>query len=292
MYHAVPAELTPLKTVRARLNIWKESCRAQRVTSVSEELRAAREEAGLSLADISARTKIKVSMLQAIETGDFDRLPGPFFTRAFIRSYARELRLPADEIVKLYVTTVEPPAPDPPPQPSPAAELPEWMASLAQWAAQLPSWLANVPLVAAVAVLIFGLMLARATRHGNPVQPANAGAVGTSGVAERKVAPPAADAGPAAVPAASAQGEAIVLDIRPTASTWVTAHADGKRVVYRELKGGEQTIVKARDEIALRIGNVGAFDYSIDGKPGRTLGRPGEVRNVRITRNTVPSFRR
>ena len=74
------------------------------VTEVSARLRAARERAGLTIADISASTKISPSVLLAIERGDFSKLPGEFYTRAFLRTYARELHLSPDTIVDQFDT--------------------------------------------------------------------------------------------------------------------------------------------------------------------------------------------
>ncbi|MDQ3486676.1 MAG: helix-turn-helix domain-containing protein, partial [Acidobacteriota bacterium] len=54
------------------------------MADVAARLRTARVQAGLTIEDLSARTKIKPAALAAIECGDFDRLPGEFFTRAFL----------------------------------------------------------------------------------------------------------------------------------------------------------------------------------------------------------------
>ena len=63
---------------------------------VTARLRAAREAAGLSIQEVSARTRIKPAMLEAIEHGAWEQLPGEFFARAFTRTYARELGLPGE----------------------------------------------------------------------------------------------------------------------------------------------------------------------------------------------------
>ena len=65
------------------------------MTVVSSRLRAAREQAGVPIEEIAARTRIKVAFLHAMERGEFERLPGEFFARAFLRTYARELHLSA-----------------------------------------------------------------------------------------------------------------------------------------------------------------------------------------------------
>ncbi|HXH07271.1 MAG TPA: helix-turn-helix transcriptional regulator, partial [Vicinamibacterales bacterium] len=73
------------------------------MTPLSQRLRQAREQAGLSLADLSARTKIRVSHLDAIERGAFDRLPGGIFTRGYLRAYAREVGLDPEAVVRDYL---------------------------------------------------------------------------------------------------------------------------------------------------------------------------------------------
>jgi cytoskeletal protein RodZ len=57
------------------------------------ELRRARERLGLSLRDIADRTKIRTTILGAIENNDVDHLPPPIFTRGFVKAYAREVSL-------------------------------------------------------------------------------------------------------------------------------------------------------------------------------------------------------
>ena len=53
---------------------------------------------GISLREIADSTKISIRFLQAIEEGDFKRLPGGIYTTSYIRQYAREIGL---EEVKL-----------------------------------------------------------------------------------------------------------------------------------------------------------------------------------------------
>ena len=57
------------------------------------QLRRAREAAGLSLADVSATTRIRLSHLQALEEGKLSALPGRTYAIGFARSYARAVGL-------------------------------------------------------------------------------------------------------------------------------------------------------------------------------------------------------
>jgi cytoskeleton protein RodZ len=249
------------------------------VTEVSGALRTARELAGLTLEEISSRTKIKVAFLRAIENGDFDRLPGPFFTRAFLRTYARELHLPADEIVAGYDARFAPvvqdaPAPQPPLPVTPSepfrADV-DW-----RWAL-LPSSRSVWPAVVLGIVVIAVISVMTRTRNERPRA---AEPVGTSGVAETAV-PVAASPPPAAVP------QKLTIDIRPSRKMWVAGMADGKRVIYRLVDQGEHVRIDAHQDLWFRVGDAGAFVYSINGSTEKPLGSPGEVREFRVTRDTV-----
>ncbi len=66
---------------------------------VGRQLSEARERQNLTLADISRTTKIPVHLLDAIERNDSDHLPQAFFTRAFVRAYAKEVGVDADALL-------------------------------------------------------------------------------------------------------------------------------------------------------------------------------------------------
>ncbi len=56
--------------------------------TVGDQLRAAREAAGIDLEDIAAQTRIPTRHLVAIESSDWDKLPAPTYTMGFAKSYA------------------------------------------------------------------------------------------------------------------------------------------------------------------------------------------------------------
>jgi len=64
--------------------------------SVGEALRERREEQGLALADVGQRTRVPVRHLEAIEAGDYARLPSVTYAVGFARAYARSVG--ADEV--------------------------------------------------------------------------------------------------------------------------------------------------------------------------------------------------
>lgn len=75
------------------------------------QLKEARESRGLTLQQVAASTKISVSVLEALERGDFPRLPGGIFSRAFVRSYALEVGANPDTLVAQFISELEAAAP-------------------------------------------------------------------------------------------------------------------------------------------------------------------------------------
>lgn len=65
-------------------------------------LREARIEKGLTLEEVENLTKIRKRYLEAIEEGDYKVLPGPFYVRAFVKSYAETVGLNADQVLRIY----------------------------------------------------------------------------------------------------------------------------------------------------------------------------------------------
>ena len=65
-------------------------------------LRAAREQQGLSLDDVAARTRVRPALLRALEEGRYDALPGPVYTRGFLKLYARAVGLDPAAVVAAW----------------------------------------------------------------------------------------------------------------------------------------------------------------------------------------------
>jgi transcriptional regulator with XRE-family HTH domain len=245
------------------------------VTDVAGALRAARERAGLSLAEISARTKIKVAFLEAIERSDFERLPGTFFTRTFLRTYAREVRVSPDEVVAAYDAMLAPVIPETvAPKAAAPAPTTTFRPHVQQRSFMLSSPRSVWPTIALGVAIIAVVSLITRPKSDAPTE---AQPVGTFGVA-------ASTPSPSSVPQPSPP-QKLTIDIRPSRTLWVAGMADGKRVIYRLVEPGEHVRIDAHEDLWFRVGDAGAFVYSINGSPDKPLGSPGEVRELRITRD-------
>ena len=69
----------------------------------------------------------------------------------------------------------------------------------------------------------------------------------------------------------------------------MTGYADGKRVLFRNIAAGERVELEGT-ELSFRVGDAGAFEYTINGAAGRPPGSSGEVREFRITRDNYSGY--
>ena len=73
-------------------------------------LSQARQAQNLTTAEVARRLKLSVWQVEALESGQYQQLPGPVFVRGFIRNYARLLKLDPEELVQ-SITGLLPEAP-------------------------------------------------------------------------------------------------------------------------------------------------------------------------------------
>ncbi len=261
------------------------------MSDLGGRLRTARESAGLSLEQVAERTKIKRSTLQAIERGNFTRLPGGLFTRGFLRAYAHEVGLDAESVVRDYLAEVEPP-PSVVDQtvPAPADENLVRSAVVESPPRRKRLRLALWPLAIIIAAIAAAIVLAVVRSHRATSE---RGAVATTGRAEPGAGPVVGrlENGPAEQAATPPPAAGTLrLELHAVRLVWIAATADGKSVIYRLLQPGERARVDARDAIKLRVGDADAVEYWINGVPGQPLGAASEVRDVEITPQNYRTF--
>ena len=71
-------------------------------------VKAWRQQRGISLETIAASTKLGVRQLEAIESGDFSKLPGGIYNTNYIRQYARAIEFDETDLLAFYRKTCEP----------------------------------------------------------------------------------------------------------------------------------------------------------------------------------------
>jgi len=70
--------------------------------AVGRLLRDQREARGLSLSDVEKNLRIRLTHLEAIEEGRFDKLPGAAYIPAFLRAYAAHVGLDPEKVLTAY----------------------------------------------------------------------------------------------------------------------------------------------------------------------------------------------
>src|SRR5688572_25708583 len=236
------------------------------------EFRTIRESRGLTVDRIASATRIPVRYIEALERDDLGALPARPYLRGFVAAYGRELGLDPADAVSRYFSQLGPP----PPEPVMAADVaPDEPGYSRAWG---------------IAVLVLAVLLAIPALNKwrsavEPPQPAVTGTTGTVPVA------PAATAGTgaaSALPSATDQGAVasptdLVVSMTFERPCWLSASADGTRVVYTTMQPGSTQVLKASREIAIRVGDAGAVAWTVNGRVQASLGGPGEVRNVVLT---------
>lgn len=240
------------------------------------KLREARERRGVSLRQIAASTKIAVAALEALERNDWSKLPGGIFTRAFVRSYAIEVGLDPEETVREFLEQFEQaPAvagPAPVREEDGSFESQQQMAGVV-----LKLVIIAVPLIGVI--LYFTLRNRPAAERTVPA--AQVEEAPSASAPPARPTPPTADTTPAL-------SQPMRLELHPRGPCWVTLTVDGRRVFSRLLQAGDREVHEVRDAAVIDIGDAGAFAFSVNGRPGRSLGTAGQVlRDVRITRDTL-----
>lgn len=258
------------------------------MATVGEQLRRAREDAGLTLRHVAGQTKIQQWILAAIERDDLSQVPGGVFIRGYLMSFARAVGLDGERIWAEYraalpVRTVEP-------DPVPARK-------------QVP-YVGPWTIIRVAAILLVAVVVWRNATRSNPDVAAPPPSAPQEHASE--VLPTAAaTSAPTAAPTKGTDREGVAavdsdrvvpanapLDLRlhATAEVWLEVTADGEQRIYRLVMPGEDVSVDAQHRITLRIGDASAVTYTINGAPGRPLGEPGVVRDIVISPDTYRSL--
>ena len=77
---------------------------------IGETLREARMRRRIDMAEVESATKIRAKYLRALESEEWELLPGPTFVKTFLRTYAEYLELDARLLVEEYKQRYERPA--------------------------------------------------------------------------------------------------------------------------------------------------------------------------------------
>lgn len=136
------------------------------MSELGQVLQRAREEKGITLDDIQRITKIQRRYLEAIERGHFHVLPGHFYARAFIKSYAEAVGLDPNHIMSHFQSDL--PAQPPTEQ---VERLRRRRVASANNPLQAGRWVTKTLLVLFIALIIGVIYIAVVNSNGGMAQP-------------------------------------------------------------------------------------------------------------------------
>jgi hypothetical protein len=262
-------------------------------------LREARERKGLTLDALASTTKITPKYLRALEAGDTDQLPPTFFTRGFVKVYAKEVGLDPAQTANRYLQLVTPEG---------ATDGEDAAAIVATAVARTggvafeqddtahlhqgpgQNRVGRLTLAAAMVGLVVYVGPFNWDGWSSKVAASGVAAFPSAdAVAPAATPAPAVEAAPTPV-AADLPGGLMQFEMNPTGPCWFSAAADGNQVRSELLQAGNKRPMEARDEIVLRLGDPEACEFSINGRAGHAPGAAGMPVTVRITKDNFRSF--
>jgi len=244
--------------------------------TAGQRLAAARAAAGLTLAELSAKTKISERHLGALETGDFAAMPGRTYIFGFTRTFAKAVGLDPEEMVKAMSRDYSRSAPEPDASPSPAFAPGD--------PARVPSsrfaWMAGFVLLVVAVVGFIWWQNNSSPAEGLPsLLPDDAPSAVPS-----EAASVAASAAPSE--AASAQPTGPVVLTAQMDKLWIkVSDGNGKQLVQKALAQGETyTVPEDADRPTVWTGRPDKLAITIGGQDVPPISKvPQIVKNVPIS---------
>ncbi|MBQ2086617.1 MAG: DUF4115 domain-containing protein, partial [Selenomonas sp.] len=238
----------------------------------------------LTIQDIAKGTSIRSVYIDAIEKGEYDKLPGKVYAKGFVRNYASFLRMDADAAVHQFSEENHPE------DVAAAVETEERLqAAEERTRTEVRNKLAtgsdfrehvsesnnrqNAWLIAVIVLLVAGgAYFLFAMDDGNTASKAPAKQVTQSAKkttsskpVEKKQEEPAVKV------------DGVELMAKFTDRCWTQVVADGKTVYEGTMEAGKSETWKGKSKVVITAGNAGAVELSVNGK---SMGKAGDVGQV------------
>ncbi|BCL36257.1 helix-turn-helix domain-containing protein [Nostoc sp. MS1] len=278
----------------------------QQLKEISKYLLQVRQEKGIRIEEVAAKTNIRLYFLQALDAGKFTELPEPVYVQGFIRRYADMLGLDGQALAKSFNLNAAP------------VITPEFHHEETEHIRKRPN--IRIPLFVPFIVLIAGAAIAliytlnpklitqsfakqdsAATKpvqtEPSPLTVAPPAATPDATVANLQnstsspITPPlnnSAIATPSPTPSTANNPNApVAVTLELQGNSWVQVKADGKTEFVGELTKGQRRTWTAKKQLTVRSGNAGAVLISVNEKPAQILGANGRVKEVTYTPGVV-----
>ncbi|MEQ8237203.1 MAG: RodZ domain-containing protein [Syntrophomonadaceae bacterium] len=239
--------------------------------SIGKKLKDERERQGISLDTVAEATKIRKLYLKALEEDQYQELPQRVYATGFVANYARFLHLDAEQAVLQFKAEAYPGESS---TPHVAARKRKVRKRIVRPGAKKNKTINNIIAAAIFLVVIWwlgtyiaGYITEQAVKSRTP-DPAPP-------VSQEILAPGLSQT--EAVPPAARQAEGIELKITARQDCWLEVSADGINLYAQTITAGTEQTFKAREKLAIRAGNAGGIELSLNGRQLAPLGAEGQV---------------
>lgn len=240
--------------------------------AIGQLLKETRETKGLKLEDVSAALYLRKSVIDALESGNWDKLPHEVYVKGYLSQYASYLSV-EDKLAELSRVADEPgvspsllqaETKDNPPKNRTVAEKLHGIYPKGRF----------VVYGASIAVLLAFLVYQNVNRSFSPPAPAGTYAVSNTSYERAEK--------PSELPAATTVLEVKKLVIACHERTWVRIMIDQTEKKEFMLNPEEMVAFNAKEGFDLLIGNAGGVTLLYNGKNIGFEGENGEVKRVKL----------
>lgn len=251
------------------------------MNTIGEYLVNARKEKGISLEDLSSRTRININYLKALEENDFAKIPIEVFAKGFLRTCARVLSLDEKEVLARFEQSSR--------EYYGNKSGTEWLKERKEAQVEKDARKSNFIISLVAGGLLFILIIviifhnAGGRRADQVVDKSIEDVIipplsapvkeSRSQISEEKVSEEIL----LQEPQAEESHNEMILEIEATEVTWVSAKIDDTTVKEALLKPGDKILWKVSNKLLLTLGNAGGVNIKWNGKQLEPLGPKGRV---------------
>lgn len=236
------------------------------MATLGDTLKSRRTELHRSIIEAEEATKIRGRLIEALEEGEYDRLPNAAYVRGYIISYARWLELDPAPLLTMYRAESG--------SVGPTAALPkrETVVPPREKAHAVP-WKAAVTVAVVLIAILAGIWGFGALRRGAsdapppiPSEPETTQTPDASNAATQAPATPAATATPEAQAPPATQPFALKVEVAADGASWLKITVDGQKAYEGTLVSGQSKEFDVTEEATVLVGRPSVVTITRDGE--------------------------
>jgi len=263
-----------------------------------ETLRKERERQKLTIQDIEQGTSIRSAYIEALENGDYDKLPGEVYAKGFVKNYANFLNLDAEKLAKDFSAEISQTVSD---EVSEISDVEEKITAENKKADKLKiteiqspnvkvrdsesSSSSNLTIIAAV--FLIAIFAGGAWYYLQNASDNVANVTNVNPPAQTEVTQPAENNQPAPVAnpvSAAVPQDGVNIQAKFNGECWTRVFVDGVFAYEGVPAAGEIMNWHAVEGVTIRVGNAAGIEVSMNGQNYGVLGGIGEVIERTFTR--------